>query len=277
MFGRYVRGKRLEMQSQSKNPQRYSLRRIARDIGVEPSFLSKVERDLCTPPSELKVRQLARLLDEDEDYLVAISGRLGKELVTRIRLDPEPFSMMVKALEPHYFAPDTRDKVLLKATLWGAENGLKEECRLVQMQAIEDLEQLTVRTPSLSYLLQLLKEARDKEVLFESALGRLIKDKGGRPASHESVRVAAIDLYLRKERGLGKEAAKSWIELNLKIDRSTVQRYRSLFVTRHDRATYERGMEGLSVDDLLALAVQGEADPKGFRAILARVTPNRKK
>ena len=277
MFGRYVRGRRLEMQSQSKNPQRYSLRRIARDIGVEPSFLSKVERDLCTPPSDLKVRQLARLLDEDEDYLVALSGRLGKELVTRIRLDPEPFSMMVKALEPHYFAPDTRDNVLLTATLWGAENGLKEECRLVQMQAIEDLEQLTVRTPSLSYLLQLLKEARDKEVLFESALGRLIKDKGGRPASHESVRVAAIDLYLRKERGLGKEAAKSWIELNLKIDRSTVQRYRSLFVTRHDRPPYERGMEGLSVDDLLALAVQGEADPQGFRAILARVTPNRKK
>ena len=71
--------------AKSKNPQRYSLRRIARDIGVEPSFLSKVERDLCTPPSEVKVRQLARLLDEDEDYLVALSGRLGKELVTRIR------------------------------------------------------------------------------------------------------------------------------------------------------------------------------------------------
>ena len=43
----------------------YSVRRVAARIGVQPSYLSKVERGYEAPPSEPKIRALAEDLGEE--------------------------------------------------------------------------------------------------------------------------------------------------------------------------------------------------------------------
>ena len=48
-FGSYIRDCREALNNESK---KYSVRKVAEKIGVEPAFLSKVERDIVPPPSE---------------------------------------------------------------------------------------------------------------------------------------------------------------------------------------------------------------------------------
>lgn len=67
-FGSYIRERRLALLERDRA---YSLRRVAQAIDVEPSFLSKVERSIVPPPSEAKIKCLAKELGEDSDVLLA--------------------------------------------------------------------------------------------------------------------------------------------------------------------------------------------------------------
>jgi len=51
-FGTYIRTRRETLAENSKD---FSLRKISKVIGVEPAFLSKVEREVVAPPSEAKI------------------------------------------------------------------------------------------------------------------------------------------------------------------------------------------------------------------------------
>jgi len=73
-FGRYVRDAR---ERRRVGDPSFSLRQLAQRIGVEPSFLSKVERGEVAPPSEEKILRLARELGEDSDVLLALAGFAG--------------------------------------------------------------------------------------------------------------------------------------------------------------------------------------------------------
>ena len=55
-FGTHVRALREQLFDESKE---YSVRKVATKIGVEPAFLSKVEREIVPPPSEAKIIALA--------------------------------------------------------------------------------------------------------------------------------------------------------------------------------------------------------------------------
>ena len=57
-----------------------SVRQVAARVGVEPSYLSKVERGREAPPSEPKIRALARELNEDPDDLLAMAGKVAGDL-----------------------------------------------------------------------------------------------------------------------------------------------------------------------------------------------------
>ena len=57
-FGEYVRALREKQLLESKE---FSVRKVAYKIGVEPAFLSKVERDIVPPPSEAKIIALKTL------------------------------------------------------------------------------------------------------------------------------------------------------------------------------------------------------------------------
>jgi transcriptional regulator with XRE-family HTH domain len=99
-FGPYVRDRRERLR---RDDPRFSVRQVAERIGVEPSFLSKVERDEVPPPSEEKIVALARELDEDADVLLALAGKVSSDLQRVIRRRPELFAALIRELKN---APD---------------------------------------------------------------------------------------------------------------------------------------------------------------------------
>ena len=95
-FGDYVRQRREELRA---GDARYSLRRVAASIGVEPSYLSKVERGDQPPPSEETVVALARELGEDPDVLLALAGKVSSDLQRIIRKRPKLFAELIRQLK----------------------------------------------------------------------------------------------------------------------------------------------------------------------------------
>ena len=92
-FGEYVRSKREELKLTDPS---YSVRQVAFRIGVQPAYLSSVERGLQSPPSEEKIRLLARELDEDPDVLLAMAGKVSRDLLEVIRTRPQLFARLIR-------------------------------------------------------------------------------------------------------------------------------------------------------------------------------------
>jgi transcriptional regulator with XRE-family HTH domain len=99
-FGSYVRQVR-ERQRQSDRA--YSLRQVAERLGVEPAYLSKIERGDLPPPSEAVVVKLAGELGEDPDMLLALAGKVSRDLQAIIRRRPREFAQLIRQLRD---APD---------------------------------------------------------------------------------------------------------------------------------------------------------------------------
>jgi transcriptional regulator with XRE-family HTH domain len=95
-FGDYVRQRREELRG--TNPG-YSLRRVAASVDIEPSYLSKIERGEQPPPSEATIRALAKELDEDPDVLLALAGKVSKDLQAIIRKRPKLFAQLIRQLK----------------------------------------------------------------------------------------------------------------------------------------------------------------------------------
>ena len=95
-FGSHVRERRLALRAEDRA---YSLRRVAQTIGVEPSYLSKVERGEQAPPSEDKVKALAAALGEDPDMLLALAGKVSSDLLRVIRRRPRLFAQLIRQLD----------------------------------------------------------------------------------------------------------------------------------------------------------------------------------
>lgn len=96
VFGAYVRDCRERLKA---GDTRFSLRGVAQRIGVEPSYLSRVERGEAPPPSEAKIVALARELGEDPDVLLAMAGKVSSDLQEAIRTRPELFAALIRELK----------------------------------------------------------------------------------------------------------------------------------------------------------------------------------
>jgi transcriptional regulator with XRE-family HTH domain len=95
-FGEFIRQRREEKRSTDAS---FSLRRVAANVGVEPSYLSKIERGEQPPPSEVTILALAKELDEDPDVLLALAGKVSKELQAIIRKRPKLFAQLIRQLK----------------------------------------------------------------------------------------------------------------------------------------------------------------------------------
>ena len=95
-FGSFIRQQREALRAEDP---RFSVRQLAARIGVEPSYLSKVERELEAPPSEAKIRALARELGEDPDTLLARAGKVATDLQQTICHRPRLFSTLIRELK----------------------------------------------------------------------------------------------------------------------------------------------------------------------------------
>lgn len=99
-FGNYIRQTRSDLCEKDK---KYSLRQTAQRIGVEPAYLSKIERDEVAPPSEATICKLAQDLSIDADVLLAMAGKVSKELQDIIKQRPQLFAELIRQLKN---APD---------------------------------------------------------------------------------------------------------------------------------------------------------------------------
>ena len=104
-FGEYVRQRREEKRATDPG---FSLRRVAASVGIEPSYLSKIERGDQPPPSEETIRALAKELGEDPDVLLALAGKVSKDLQAIIRKRPKLFADLIRQLK------DLPDRAVLR-------------------------------------------------------------------------------------------------------------------------------------------------------------------
>jgi len=95
-FGEYIRKHRETLKSRDR---RFSVRQVAQRIGVEPAYLSKIERGDVAPPSEAKIRALAKELGEDADVLLAMAGKVSSDLQEIIRKRPQLFAELIRQLK----------------------------------------------------------------------------------------------------------------------------------------------------------------------------------
>ena len=96
-FGTFIRETREKIRKSKGNL--FSMRSLAGRIGVEPSFLSKVERGIEAPPSEEKIVALARELELDSDVLLALGGKLSSDLKETICKRPQLFAQLIRELK----------------------------------------------------------------------------------------------------------------------------------------------------------------------------------
>lgn len=95
-FGDYLRKSREDRRAGDRT---FSVRQLAARVGVEPSYLSKVERGEVAPPSEATISKLAMELDEDSDVLLAMAGKVSSDLQEVIRKRPALFAELIREMK----------------------------------------------------------------------------------------------------------------------------------------------------------------------------------
>ena len=84
-FGEFLRERRMTRAAKSRA---FSLRQLAGRVGIEPSYLSKIERGEQPPPGEDTIHRIAKELGEDPDVLLALAGKVSSDLAQIIRERP---------------------------------------------------------------------------------------------------------------------------------------------------------------------------------------------
>ena len=91
-FGPYIKQRRVELGGKSN-----SLRKVAEDVNLEPSYLSKIERGLVPPPGEEAIIRIANRLNLDTDITLAMAGKISSDLHEAITRRPELFARLIRA------------------------------------------------------------------------------------------------------------------------------------------------------------------------------------
>jgi transcriptional regulator with XRE-family HTH domain len=95
-FGEFIRNAREQLRAKDPN---FSVRQVARRVGIEPAYLSKIERGEQAPPSEATIRKLAADLALDADLLLAMAGKISADLREVICRRPQLFAALIRDLK----------------------------------------------------------------------------------------------------------------------------------------------------------------------------------
>ena len=87
-FGAFIRRKREEKD--------LGLREMAKKIGISPTYLSECERDKFPPPTEDRVRAIAKELGCDVDDLLARAGRVSSDISDIIKCHPVQLAALLR-------------------------------------------------------------------------------------------------------------------------------------------------------------------------------------
>jgi len=104
-FGACAREQREHLKSQDR---RYSLRQVAHRLGIEPAYLSKIERGEFPPPSEKLIQEMAAELELDADMMLGLAGKVSSDLLKIIAERPKLMAGLIRQLK------DLPDDAVLK-------------------------------------------------------------------------------------------------------------------------------------------------------------------
>jgi transcriptional regulator with XRE-family HTH domain len=83
----------------AKTDSSFSIRKVAQRIGIEPSYLSKIERGLLPPPGEGTIKALAMELGQNEDVLLALAGKISTDVKNIIQDNPLRYANLIRTLK----------------------------------------------------------------------------------------------------------------------------------------------------------------------------------
>lgn len=90
-FGRTIRKLREE--------RGVSIAEFAKKVGMSPTYLAPIERDVFPPPAEAKVVRIAKALDQDPDEFLALAGRIASDLERVVLKHPKETAALLRAVD----------------------------------------------------------------------------------------------------------------------------------------------------------------------------------
>jgi transcriptional regulator with XRE-family HTH domain len=101
-------GRRLRDLRKQKN---VSQRDLAAQVGIDFTYLSKIEVGRSAPPSEEVIRHIARVLDANEDDLINLAGKVPKDLKAVLEESPQAVELL-RVLSERKLSDDTYRRML---------------------------------------------------------------------------------------------------------------------------------------------------------------------
>ncbi len=95
-----------------------TLRRFAEMLGVSPTYVSQFELGEGTPPTAARLQEIAKILGEDADALIAMAGRVPDDISQIIRENPQQMATFLReasGLTPEQLSKLTEQARRLKA------------------------------------------------------------------------------------------------------------------------------------------------------------------
>jgi transcriptional regulator with XRE-family HTH domain len=100
-FGKLIR--------QARKDKGYSQRELAKFLGVDFTYLSKLENDRADyAPKEEVIRGLARNLSLDEEELIFLAGRIPQQYEEILKQNPKEMLMLFRRMQEN---PDFAQKI----------------------------------------------------------------------------------------------------------------------------------------------------------------------
>jgi len=101
-----------ELIKQARKEKKYSQRELADKLGIDFTYLSKLENERGNPPKEDIIRQLAQYLDLDEDKLIFLAGKIPAEDEDLIKQHYEDMPLLFRRMREN---PEFAAKIFRQA------------------------------------------------------------------------------------------------------------------------------------------------------------------
>ncbi len=114
-------GQRLRDLRKQKN---LSQRDLAARVGIDFTYLSKIEGGRSDPPSEVIIRRIAQVLEADEDELINLAGKVPKDLKAVLEESPQAVELL-RVLSERKLPDEAYRRMLDLARESGADSSSK--------------------------------------------------------------------------------------------------------------------------------------------------------
>lgn len=101
-----------EVIKEARKKKKYSQRELADKLGIDFTYLSKLENERGNPPKEDIIRQLAQYLNLDEDQLLFLAGKIPEQDEDLIKQHYEDMPLLFRRMREN---PEFAAKIFRQA------------------------------------------------------------------------------------------------------------------------------------------------------------------